>query len=871
MIEPGTHIGGYEILVALGAGGMGEVYAARDLALDRTIALKVLPDRLASDPDRRRRFEREAKAIAALNHPNIVTIHSIEDDGGVQFLTMELIDGRTLDEMLGRPLALDALLKVAIPLTDAVARVHEKGITHRDLKPANVMITDDGRVKVLDFGLAKLRDEPEEVVVAGSLATATGPLTEQGHVLGTVVYMSPEQAEGLSADERSDIFSLGVMLFEMATGQRPFSGDTRAAFIASLMRDTPPMATEVRPQLPLEFSRIVRRCLVRDAEHRYQSAKDLRNALEELKQDFDSGSSQAGSASMAGIAPGRARWWWLAGAAALAVVAAFVFFEWSGDQPSPFVTTFTKLTSGAGIEEHPSFSPDGKWIVYSATTAGGRHIFLQSVAGQNPIDLTRDPLVTDSQPAFSPDGEQIAFRSERLGGGVFLMGRTGEFGRLIARSGYNPTWSPDGREIVYSTERGDANPYNRLGVGQLWAVAVANGNRRLVYEGDAVQPAWSPHGQRIAFWTVGDDGSRDVYTIPATGGTPVAVTNAPGADFSPAWSPDGKQLFFSSDRSGSPNLWRIRIEEASGKVDGPPEPLTTNSSWVADVTVAGDGRRVAYASVMTTSNIQRFDFDPIVGMITSAGSWVTTGTAFRRYIDVSPDGQQLVFSSGVGQEDIFVSAADGSRMRQLTNDLALDRRPTWSPDGRQIAFESTRNGPYQIWLVNGDGSDLRLLTGDPTYRFNYHAWSPAGDRMFTTSTATWKGLFFDPRRPWHEQNPEYLPPPAFLQFAAMTWSPDGRRLAGWAPEGVAIYDRESQTYEVLTSDGGFFPQWIGSDRLLYPLGSRLLILDVATKTTREVLSTAPDVIRNLAVSRDGRQVFISRGANEGDIWIAQIR
>jgi serine/threonine protein kinase/Tol biopolymer transport system component len=870
MLEPGTRIGSYEILGALGAGGMGEVYAARDLALDRTIAVKILPDRLASDPNRRKRFEREAKTIAALSHPNIVTIHSIEDEGGMQFLTMELIEGRTLDEMLGRPVALEALLRIAIPLIDAVAKVHEKGITHRDLKPANVMVTEDGRVKVLDFGLAKLRDGTEEAVLAGPSVTATDPLTGQGSVLGTVVYMSPEQAEGMSADERSDIFSLGVILFEMATGRRPFCGDTTAAFIASLLRDTPPLATELRSHLPLEFSRIVRRCLVRDPEHRYQSAKDLRNALEELKQERASGVSHAASTSVAGAAREPARWWWPGGVATVAVIVAVVFIN-DRARSNPFVMTFTKLTSEAGIEEHPSFSPDGKWMVYSATTAGGRHIFLQSVNGQNPIDISRDPLLDDSQPAFSPDGEQIAFRSELLGGGIFMMGRTGEFRRLVARAGYNPTWSRDGREIVYSTERGDANPYNRLAVGQLWAVAVASGNKRLVYEGDAVQPVYSPNGQRIAFWTVGDDGSREVYTIPAAGGAPVAVTDAPGADFSPAWSPDGRHLFFSSDRSGSPNLWRIRIDETSGKVDGPAEPLTTNSPWVADVTVAGDGRRVAYSSVMTTSNIQRFDFDPVAGAIASAGSWVTTGTEFRRYVDVSPDGQQLVFSSGVRQEDIFVSATDGSRMRQLTNDLAFDRRPTWSPDGRQIAFESTRSGPYQIWLVNSDGSDLRLLTGDPTYRFNYHAWSPAGDRMFATSTATWKGLLFDPRRPWHDQAPEYLPPPAFLQFAAMTWSPDGRRLAGWAPEGIAIYDRESQTYEVLTGDGGFFPQWIGADRLLYPLGSTLVLLEVATKSTREVLSTAPDIIRNLAVSRDGRQVFISRGANEGDVWIAQVQ
>jgi Tol biopolymer transport system component len=424
---------------------------------------------------------------------------------------------------------------------------------------------------------------------------------------------------------------------------------------------------------------------------------------------------------------------------------------------------------------------------------------------------------------------------------------------------------------MYSTEIMTTNPYNKTGIGELWAVTVTDGRRRRVYKGDAVQPAWSPNGHRIAFWTVADDGQRDLFTIPASGGEPRAVTNDRAVDFSPVWAPDGNHLLFSSDRAGSPNLWRVAIDETTGEVDGAPEPLTTNSGWVADLTLSGKGDRVAFASMTMTSNIQRFEFDPVAGSITGVGTWVTSGSAFRRYLDVSPDNQRLVFSSGIGQEDLFLSDADGSKMRQLTNDAALDRRPTWSPDGRQIAFESTREGPYQIWIMNGDGSGLRQLTDDPTYRFNYHAWSPAGDRMFTTSTATWNSMIFDPRRPWRDQQPDRLPPASFIQFSSMSWSPDGRRLAGWSPEGIATYDLDLRRYEVLTRDRAIFPQWIGSNRLIYPRGSSLMILDLATNRPREILSTAPDVIRNIAVSRDGRLIFIARGADEADIWMAQLK
>ena len=530
---------------------------------------------------------------------------------------------------------------------------------------------------------------------------------------------------------------------------------------------------------------------MKDVEHRYQSTKDIRNALEELKQELDSGELLGRTSSPDVMAVSSSRFWWLAGGlVAFAAVATGIVLLDSRAQSNPTTAAsllFTKLTSQAGIEEHPSFSPDGKWIVYSAPASGSPHIFLQSVGGENAIDLSGDQPSNDTHPAFSPDGEQIAFRSDRLGGGIFVMGRTGEFARRVASNGFNPAWSPDSRKIVYSTEGVETNPYQRDGIGVLWTVDIASGTTQRIYEGDAVQPAWSPHGHRIAFWMVADNGQKDLFTIPSAGGAALAVTTDAAVDFSPAWSPDGRYLLFSSDRSGSPNLWRVAIEEGTGKVQGSPEALTTNSAWVADLTISGDGQRVAYASMMRSSNIQRFDLDQVTGAITGAGTWVTTGSAFRRYIDVSPDGQRLVFGSGIGQEDIFVSDADGSKLQQLTNDTARDRRPTWSPDGRQIAFESTRSGPYQIWIVSPDGSDLRLLTDDPTFRFIYHAWSPAGDQMFTMSNATWQGLMFNPRLPWKDQRPEFLPPAPFIQFSAMSWSPDGRRLGGWGPEGIATY------------------------------------------------------------------------------------
>jgi serine/threonine protein kinase len=529
-LAPGTHLGPYEIVSLLGTGGMGEVYRARDPRLGRDVAIKVLPSAFADDAERLRRFEQEARAAAALNHPNIVTVYSVEKSDGVLFLTMEVVEGRSLALAIPkRGFAIDELLTIAVPLADAVAAAHEKGITHRDLKPANIMIGAAGhpsRVKVLDFGLAKLIDP--ELATGGASTRPDGPSTAEGRIVGTVAYMSPEQAAGKAIDSRSDLFSMGVILYEMATGQKPFNGDTGVAVLSSILKDTPASVTDLSPALPREPGRIIRRCLVKDPSRRYQTAADLRNELEELKRECDSGALVAADAT-----PGSSRFSipWRSIAILLALASA-VAFAWlrlrSPDRPAASPERlFTQLTTQSAREQFPSISPDGKWIVYDGNQAGNSDIYLQSVGGQNPINLTKDSPDDDTQPAFSPDGERIAFRSERQGGGIFVMGRTGESVRRITDTGYTPAWSPDGTQLVFATQPPSVF---RVGPSDLWAVRLASGDRRRLSDVKGIQPSWSPHGPRIAYWTnfaEGAIGQRDIYTIPAEGGTPVQSRRTP--------------------------------------------------------------------------------------------------------------------------------------------------------------------------------------------------------------------------------------------------------------------------------------------------------------------------------------------------------
>ncbi|MFQ5789002.1 MAG: protein kinase [Acidobacteriota bacterium] len=358
----------YKILEKLGSGGMGEVYVAEDTKLSRKVALKVLPPEMAS-PERRKRFEREAKAVAALNHPNIVTVFSVEEARSRHFITMELVRGKNLSELLpknGFPLS--RFFEIAIALADAVAAAHQHGITHRDLKPDNIMVSDEGRLKVLDFGLAKLRPE-----LVGSWASAlpTQPATQEGRILGTVAYMSPEQAEGKTVDHRSDIFPLGILFYEMLTGQQPFRGDTATSILSAIIKDTPDSVTELNPSIPRDLAKLIKRCLAKDPTRRYQTALDVRNELEEIKQDVDSGEAVLGAVRpQMKRTPSRRLSW----AGAVVVLAAVAWMMWpqgeSSQQAVRRLTNPVQVTSVIGVEDYPAWSPVGRTLAYTAPQEG---------------------------------------------------------------------------------------------------------------------------------------------------------------------------------------------------------------------------------------------------------------------------------------------------------------------------------------------------------------------------------------------------------------------------------------------------------------------------------------------------------------------
>ncbi|HUF24203.1 MAG TPA: protein kinase [Vicinamibacterales bacterium] len=876
-MDTGTTLGHYTIVRKLGSGGMGEVFLAEDTRLARQVALKVVRPDVAADPARRARFESEARTVAALNHPNIVTVHSIERAGDVHFITMEYVRGTPLSAVIppaGLPLR--RFLDLALPLVEAVAAAHERGVTHRDLKPDNVMVAGDDRIKVLDFGLAKLNPTLDRSV--DTTVAAGRPLTSDGQVIGTVAYMSPEQAEGKPLDHRSDIFSLGIMLFEMATGQRPFQGGSTASIMSAILRDDPVRTDQLNPPLRPEVARAIQRALEKKPSQRYQSAIDLRNDLMEARQALSSGTTAATPRTP------RTPWVYAGVAAAVAVLAAAALLLQAGagrdggsDVPAGD-TMVTQLTHGAGQELFPSLSPDGRTIVYASDASGNMDIYSLRVGGQNAVNLTAASTADETQPAFSPDGEYIAFRTEREGGGLFIMGATGEAPRRVTTGGYHPAWSPDGTELLYVTQN-VIDPALRFTTSEMWVASIATGETRLLSRGDAAQPSWSPTGRRIAYWgRTGADTSGDIYTIPAGGGTPVAVTSEPSIDWNPVWAPDGRHLYFASDRGGSMNLWRVPIEEATGAVLGRAVPVTTGGGAASQhVTISKDGSRIAYVARIETMNVQKVAFDPAGGTIRGIPEWVTRGSRAVAQPDASPDGLALAFNTTGRQENIFVSGTDGGGLQQLTDDAFEKRAARWSPNGRRIAFYSNRTGKYEIWTINRDGGGLQQLTRSPGA--HYPVWSPDGRRMVFSTHAPNGAWIFETDTPWSAQQPQAIPGLAdpSQTFEIWSWSPDGRRLAGQkhltdlSHAGIGIHTLGTQQIEWLT-DFGEWPVWLAdSRRLLFSHRGALFLLDSATGDRRELLSLPQASLGSVGLSPDNRTIYFTLRSAEADIWMMTAR
>ncbi|MFY9550493.1 MAG: protein kinase [Thermoanaerobaculia bacterium] len=689
-LAAGARLGPYEILSPLGAGGMGEVYRANDTQLQRDVAIKLLSDALARDPEHLARFAREARMLAAVNHPNIAAIYGLDERDGVRFLVLELVEGEPLDARLAAgALPVSEALELAGQIAGALAAAHEKGVVHRDLKPSNVRVTPEGRAKVLDFGLAKPVDDS---AAASAVITSPASMTAAGTILGTPAYMSPEQARGRAVDKRTDLWSFGCLVYEMLSGQRAFEGETIPDYLAAILHEEPdwkrlPSAT------PPSVRRILRRCLEKDPEQRLREAKDAQVEIQEaLQGPRRSRSRRARSASPGGV------------------------------------PRLTQLTLARGLEESPVFSPAGDEMAYAADFEGVRKIFVRPLAGGSGAPLTAGAF-DDIQPAWSPDGATLAFVRARQSrrklepgdvfgaywdGDVWTIDRTTGRETKLVEDAYNPAFSPDGQRIALDA------PW--AGQRRIW-LADSQGHNPKQLTSDVseaiahVRPRWAPDGRRIVFQSK-ESTKFDVRVVDLETQKLLWVTNDLFQDLQPVWSPSGRYIYFSSYRSGGLNLWRIAVS-AGGKPRGAPQQMTTGAGQDLEPALSADGARLAFAIRRQNADLWMLPVDPATGRPTgppkeaigtnredSRGAW-------------SPGGRSIAFNSDrAGEMNIWVQDREGGSARQLTSGPGGDYQANWSPDGRTIVFFSSRSGTPNIWTVERASGALRPLTETPSLDIN---------------------------------------------------------------------------------------------------------------------------------------------------------
>ena len=890
----GQRLGPYELIEPIGAGGMGEVWRALDAALGRHVAIKILSPQYSRDPDRLRRFEQEARAAGMLNHPNVLAVYAVGKHEDSPYLVTELLEGGTLRQrLLSGTIPEGKAVEYGDQIVQGLAAAHDKGIVHRDLKPENIFITADDRVKILDFGLAKLAP-------AGPAHQAQTQ-TASGMALGTPAYMSPEQVRGQPADHRSDIFALGAVLYEMLAGRRPFLGETSVETMNGILKQEPPPIASVSPQL----DQIVRHCLEKEPAHRYQSARDLGFQLRVVRHPSSPGPVITPAASR-----GRRAVLAIIALVSLAATAVLTWWLTRPEPPAP-APALRRLTADSGLTSDPTFSPDGQLVVYASDRAGsgGLDIWRHQIATGEAVRLTTD-LADESEPSFSPDGSRVAFRSERDGGGIYTVSIFGGEPRLIARHGRRPRFSPDGTRIAYWVST------SVWYVGQVFTISASGGSPTRIQPefASALYPIWSADGSKLLF-----NGARapsdlpsdafDWWLAPANGG-PAFRTGALDilrrqrigderqhfSSLIAAADWIGDDVFFSGASDESTNLWRIVVPQQTGKAGGSAQKLTAGTAIEAKPTVIPGGR-VAFASLTNTLNIWSLPIAADTGKV-GGGPQQVTSSAFDGRTSVSADGKTLVFvSTRLGNPDVWTKDLESGKETALTATPGREEEPEITADGTRIFYvviEGMRGNVYQIAATGGPPERICDDCGRPW------DWSPDGRQILYLIVEGRKqalpalGLFDVATR----KHTDYLEHPVY-GVARVRFSPDGRWISFVAinPAGthlVVVPFRSSAPprateWVSITEHRPFVhdkPRWSPDGNLLYYISEVdgfpciwAQRLDSETKrpvgppleishwhSARRTLRAVP-LSQELSLTAD--KLFFNVRETTGNIWIAE--
>jgi eukaryotic-like serine/threonine-protein kinase len=883
-ISSGTRVGPYEIVSPLGAGGMGEVYRARDSRLGREVAIKLLPSSFSQDADRLRRFEQEARAASALNHPNILAVYDVGTHEGSPYLVTELLEGVTLrDRLSSGALPPRKAVEFAVQIAQGLAAAHDKGIVHRDLKPENIFACRDGRIKILDFGLAKLiAPEPGDATVTG-----LDNQTEAGVVMGTAGYMSPEQVRGEKADQRSDIFSFGAVLYEMLSGQRAFGGQSSADRASAILKEDPPDLLTSGRNVPAALDRIVRHCLEKHPEQRFQSARDLAFHLESSAVS-ESGAASALTLPKASIA-GSLRW--LIAFLVLVVVAAGAWWFRGRAQSGSAAVKFLRLTDYVGLEESPAFSPDGKAVAFVCDSTETRQIWIRLLAGGPPLQVTKGPG-THLEPRWSQDSASIVYFTPpaegSAEGALWEASALGGAPRQLVPSISGADVSHDGKRLTFF----------RLNGRQIELVVAdrdGSNSRVVMQEVNTFsyrQPRWSPDDSSIAYLHSQENWSDEVYIVPSAGGSPRRLTNESTLMSGVAWSPDGSHLVYSTARGSTLlylptlHLWLI------SKSGGEPQQLTFGEAGDENPDVDRDGHIVVSRKRMLF-DIWKFPVggDPAENVRGAVRITHQTGQVHTPSLD--PTDHELVYlSDSGGHANLWVQPLGGGEPRQITFEKdpnLVVGVPIWSPDGNLITFATARLSAdvrgVGYWVVRPDGSGLRFVIA-------LGAW--------TTWSGDSKWLYYSESSPIRTTGSFRLMKIPVGGGTPVVVRTDNARGPALAPDGSALYYmvplqnlNGSLDYELRVArpengpstllariSGERAPLWQGLQPVISKDGKWLVMpLDDTKGTNIWVVSTADGklrqitdfgqkrtfIARRISWSSDGKWVFAAVGEGDADI------
>jgi len=831
----------YRIAEKIGEGGMGVVYKAVDTHLGRPVAVKVLPPDKIADPERKQRFVLEARAASALRHPNIVVIHDIASDGGRDFIVMEFIEGHSLDVMIGRKgLKTTEALGYAVQVADGLAKAHAAGLVHRDLKPTNIMVTDEGLVKILDFGLAKLSETAGDSGAGATLTLGADgkPRTEEGFIVGTAAYMSPEQAEGKKVDARSDIFSFGAVLYEMLTGHKAFGRESGIKTLAAVLNEEPKPASSINEAVPPELERVVARCLRKDPQRRWQTMSDLKVALQDLKEDSESGKLTAAAAP---AVRGKRKTAFFGTAAAVLVLAAaaIVLKLFVLKPPGAVEYEISPVTYDSGMTGFPTLSPDGSLMAYASDREGDGNldIWVQQVSGGKPLRLTNHPA-DDWFPSFSPDGSQIAFSSERDGGGIYLIDALGTGGaRRIADRGLLPKFSPDGRWIAYHVLPASLE----LGQYKTYLVSPKGGEPRRVlgdfFFGFVVHGAalvWSPDSRSLLFRgrRADDPRSVDWWVAPIDGGAPVrthAIENLglkTIVQFPAAWTGNGVYYVSGTTIEGV-NLFRAPIDPKTMTITGPAAAITTGPGMKLYPSVMADGR-LFFSEMTVAMNAWSVAARSDEAVVSARPEKLTRDLMQNFSPAISQDGTKAAFSAfGGAQTARFeVRVEDlrtGEETRIPVQGASVNQFPRLSPDGSLLAYRDTIEGKTKTVIVTlGAAAGRELCEG-----CNVFGFSPDDD--FAVVQAKPNELETMDLRTGQRKT-VLSSPKDIVEDASL--SPDGKWLAWLAgePDGRAAIRispvdgrRQGPEDQITVAEAAYYlgsPAWSPNGRWLYYLSEK---------------------------------------------------